>query len=299
MKHRVGRSAPLPDRRVLTWLLAMLLPVTLMPAVAAEMAPRESLEVLRASFAEQRVVGDMVRFDGMSLAGFVVDTAADAKSRIRALDDDADESAAAAEAGSRESLLARFPASGLLHNEAFYGFETCTSRSIAGRSGRCVRITPKDEHRPGYTLWMDRSMGVLLGVIVHDPDGKPLEFLQYTRIRVEPRTSAFAPEPVGVIASADDAGSPPRWLPPGFVVAARERTADGRVTHFSDGVTGFSVFVVPCDDPSTQTGESLRGASVVVDRVVRTADGRDHLITVAGEIPLPTARRVLLGIRPE
>jgi hypothetical protein len=272
------------------------LPATSTGAATDAASPREILEELRHSLETRRVVGDLVRFEGTMLAGYSVEAGDPGGPIVRPLDVGTGDSPGAHAVPSREYLLAGFPVAGLLRSDPLYGLEPCAARPIAGRATRCVRVLPKDEHRPGYTLWVDVAAGVLLGATVHDPGGAPLEFMQYTRIRVEEQPPvpehARGPEVV-----SPEAGTLPRWLPPGFVPVAAGRNGVGRVMHFSDGVTGFSVFVTPLENPSAGTGESVRGASVVVDRMVRGAAGRDHLVTIAGEIPLPTARRILLGIR--
>lgn len=298
VRRPVGQMIPLPVWVSLARLCVLLLPFAMTRAVADPPSPRETLEMLHGALETHRVVGDMVRFEGTVLAGFAVGTGVDGRTFIRPLDSPADGDLAADVVVSREYLLPRFPAAGLLRSARWYGLEACRARSIAGRMGRCVRVVPRDEHRPGYSLWVDVSSGVLLGVTVHGPDGMPLEFMQYTRIRAEQRLPAPETGPDRRAGSADG-GFLPRWLPPGFVAVAAARSGEGRVTRFSDGVTGFSVFVDPLEDPSAVTGESARGAAVVVDRVVRAADGQDHLITIAGEIPLPTARRIVHGVRPE
>lgn len=188
---------------------------------------------------------------------------------------------------------------------------------VAGRSAIRVAVIPKDDHRFGYRLWLDEDTALLLRSELIDSKGKRLEIFQFTNITVGEAVQAEALEPqtdaTGMVSHLTLATNRPvsktapevrwhaDWLPPGFVMAAsEERRKNSNLTPvstsvYSDGVAAFSVFVesMPADGASTMV--SRKGGTVAVTYLLGKGDAK-HLVTVVGELPTATARRIAKSI---
>jgi sigma-E factor negative regulatory protein RseB len=182
---------------------------------------------------------------------------------------------------------------------------------VAGRTARKLAITPRDAYRYGYLLWLHEDTGFPLRSELRHPDGTPLEQLVYTTLRFPDRIPDRLLEPsvsgdnfVWLKAEASDSATPPPtpaatewrvgWLPEGFRIrqAVRDPVVyDRRPVHhmvYSDGLASFSVYLERLEsEPDSFEGSSRMGAVNAFGRVV---DG--HQVTVVGEVPLETVRRV-------
>ena len=64
---------------------------------------------------------------------------------------------------------------------------------------------------------------------------------------------------------------------------------------YTDGLTAFSIFVQADAGDRAREIESTNGATVAVSVRVGSAQA-PHLVTLVGEIPMPTARRVVRSV---
>jgi sigma-E factor negative regulatory protein RseB len=192
---------------------------------------------------------------------------------------------------------------------------------VAGRPAVQLSIEPRDRHRYGYRLWLDQASRLLLRSELVDADGARLEFFQFTQIRIGPEVDAAALEPETApghpnrqltlasarpsVTVASDVGWMPGWLPAGFarVTAARHPDAGNPRQPlarmlYSDGLADVSVFVEagrPTREAAAQTVESRDGATIAITRPIPgdvRSSGDQHLVTVVGEVPAETARRI-------
>lgn len=166
---------------------------------------------------------------------------------------------------------------------------------VAGRDTEVVGVLAKDSFRYGYRFYVDEATGLPLKMDLLTEDEAPIQQLMFTDIAIEGQAEApIAPPTIAQAPASADGGSP--WLtghlPPGFRVVsdevlAREDGATIRQLMLSDGLASLSVYVEPPLDGALQ-GESQLGA-------VSAAGGRlgEHQVTVVGEVPPATARRVL------
>lgn len=188
---------------------------------------------------------------------------------------------------------------------------------VAGRSTVRLAVTPKDAHRFGYRLWLDEATALLLRSEIIDGNGKRLEIFQFTNITVGAAVQAQALEPqtdaTGMVnhltlaTNRPVSASPPEvrwhagWLPPGFVMAASEERRKNSnlipvsTSVYSDGVAAFSVFVESMPPEGAAAMVSRKGGTVAVTHLLNSGDGK-HLVTVVGELPTPTARRIAKSI---
>lgn len=151
----------------------------------------------------------------------------------------------------------------------FYDIKQLKRTRIYHRDARLISVTPKDEFRYGYRLWVDEGTAMPLRTELCDPRGRVIEQLVLAEnkdFRINAKDipdSAFEPdvstEGFAWRRSEPDIGrvlannARDRWnatrLPPGFrnVMQAAQSMpgATGRVEHFvfSDGLASVSVFV--------------------------------------------------------
>jgi sigma-E factor negative regulatory protein RseB len=151
----------------------------------------------------------------------------------------------------------------------FYDIKQLKRTRIYHRDARLISVTPRDEFRYGYRLWIDEGTAMPLRTELCDPRGRVIEQLVLaenkdfrinakdipdTAFQPEMSTQGFAwrrsePDVGRVLAN----NLRDRWnatrLPPGFrnVMQAAQSMpgAAGRVEHFvfSDGLASVSVFV--------------------------------------------------------
>ncbi|MEJ0040607.1 MAG: MucB/RseB C-terminal domain-containing protein [Gammaproteobacteria bacterium] len=151
----------------------------------------------------------------------------------------------------------------------FYDIKLLKRTRIYQRDARLISVTPKDEFRYGYRLWIDEGTAMPLRTELCDPRGRVIEQLVLAEnrdFRINAKDipdSAFQPE-VSTQGFAWRRSEPDvgrvlannmrdRWnatrLPPGFrnvMQAAQSMPGTvGRVEHFvfSDGLASVSVFV--------------------------------------------------------
>ena len=215
-----------------------------------------------------------------------------------------------------ESLLVGFPAINA-QTASFYDIQEVARTRFNRRDTRVITVTPKDEFRYGYRLWIDESTAMPLKTQLCDGRGRVIEQIVFASLTLASRIpdSAFKPE-VSTEGfqwlrneTAAPAKEPPEnasmvWnamkLPPGFKMAARSAQlmpgSTDPVSHlvFSDGLASVSVFVEiqthtkETADGETVTEESARlGSSSVYSTVT---GGRK--VTAVGEVPPETVRSI-------
>ena len=188
---------------------------------------------------------------------------------------------------------------------------------IAGRRAVHIMLSPSDENRFGHRLWLDRATGLLLRSELHDARGDNLEEFQFASLVVGEGIpeSALDPEPgegwvhEPLTAERRDPATEPApiswhagWVPDGFSMADAEVRELGGVgaavttMMWSDGLAAFHVFVEATPDRRAGDLVSRDGATVVVTHVVTPPRMERHLVTVVGEVPTPTARRIARSV---
>ncbi len=188
---------------------------------------------------------------------------------------------------------------------------------IAGRRAVHIKVCPWDENRFGHRLWLDHATGLLLRSELHDAEGDNLEVFQFASLVIGEGIpeSALEPEPgeawvhEPLTAQSGEAPAPAvpirwhaGWVPDGFVMADAEvcdlRGSGEAVTAmmWSDGLAAFHVFVESTPDGNASDLVSRDGATVVVTHVVRPSRMDQHLVTVVGEVPTRTARRIARSV---
>ncbi|PVY78977.1 MucB/RseB-like sigma(E) regulatory protein [Tamilnaduibacter salinus] len=180
---------------------------------------------------------------------------------------------------------------------------------IAGHESVVLGLTPKDQHRLGYRLWLEKQSGLLVKSQVLSTSGEALERFQFTMLEL----TDDLPDALFESDRRDDVrrGPPPRndrlpepglkgawrlgWHPDGFRPARVPHGAPGEVAAFTDGLASFSVFIRQKPAVEMPLGASRVGATTIFMRRLEH-DGERHLITVVGEIPPETAMKVARSV---
>ena len=201
-----------------------------------------------------------------------------------------------------------------------YGMSFFGEDRVADRTALRLAVTPRDENRYGYRLWLDKRTRLLLRSELVDADGQRLEIFQFNQIRfgdeVDPRMlepdgkdgslvnhltlATKQPKPVPEGDVAWQAG----WLPDGFSMAAADiRRAPSSVKSvntlmYSDGLAAFSLFIEDMPDDGAASMVSRNGATVAVTQMIKGNGDEPYLVTLVGEIPTPTAQRIARSVAP-
>jgi sigma-E factor negative regulatory protein RseB len=197
-------------------------------------------------------------------------------------------------------------------NSEVYEIQGGDRERLLGRKTRVVALTPRDEYRYGYRLWIDEETSMPLKTQLCDQSGKVIEQILFSNIDLPERIPDSMFKPV-VDASnfrwlrADRQlavnSTPALWdamrLPPGFRMATRSAQSmpgsNGPVAHlvFTDGVASVSVFIEPrkADSP-VQQGPASMGSSSAFSTVI---DG--HQVTAVGEVPASTVQFIATQVK--
>jgi sigma-E factor negative regulatory protein RseB len=221
----------------------------------------------------------------------------------------------------KESLLSGFPT---INDQtaSFYDLKEVTKTRLVGRDTHLITVTPKDEYRYGYRLWIDETTAMPLKTQLCDMHGRVIEQVVFASLTLSSRIpdAAFKPEisteGFQWLRSGDDAipqkdsgaVDPVVWdalkLPPGFKMTVRKaQTLPGStdpVDHlvFTDGLASVSVFVEekshlnsspdePPVDESARVGSSSAFSTFI--------DG--HKVTAVGEVPPATVRFIANSVQ--
>jgi sigma-E factor negative regulatory protein RseB len=219
-----------------------------------------------------------------------------------------------------ESLV---PMVGRFTNKSFgnhYKLKPAALDRVAGRESVQLLVVPTDRFRYGYQLWLDRRTGLMLKSVMVDSEGRIMERMQFTNLELPESLSRGEleqlnrklpstadknivklknePEPAKV-AWGWEAG----WIPDGFTSRVQSRRASPvsnqqvDTVNYSDGLASFSVFVEPDETRVLSQASEQIGSMAAVSKVFRNGNQYFH-VTVVGEIPLGTAERVAVSVRP-
>lgn len=182
---------------------------------------------------------------------------------------------------------------------------------VAGRRAVVLLMLPRDRHRYGFELHLDRLTGLPLKSLLLGEQGQLLERLQFTQMDTLTPLGEQALSPsvacLPIVATAAAPVATRRWhagwLPAGFSLLATHERRDpdsGMVLSwllFADGLARFSVFIDPLQGEAPAAARTQLGPTVVLSRPMPTAAG-EFMVTVVGEIPPGTAERVALAMQP-
>ncbi len=202
---------------------------------------------------------------------------------------------------------------------SFYDIKEVQRTRFNRRDTHLITVTPKDEYRYGYRLWIDDKTAMPLKTQLCDAQGHVIEQIVFADLTLSAHIAdaAFRPE-----VSTDgfqwvrDAGPPlpagpngaPGWqamhLPPGFRMTVRSSQrlpgSSAPVDHlvFTDGVASVSVFVEVQQSSAPSSQEVAESATVGSSSAFSTfVDG--HKITAVGEVPPATVQAIATQVKAE
>jgi sigma-E factor negative regulatory protein RseB len=201
--------------------------------------------------------------------------------------------------------------------EAVYQFSIEGDDRIAGRQADVVKVSPHTPDRYAYRLWIDRETGLLLKSVITDEHDRALEQEQFAEVAIGQAIpdSLFESELPGTdfvryandddpasVGAASDNEAPwgVNWLPPGFALhhdkSQRMASSNVPVRHFvySDGLATVSVFI----EKIRAEVAPLKGFSLVGAVNAFSSVAHDHQVTVVGEVPQNTVRRIASSVAP-
>jgi len=204
-----------------------------------------------------------------------------------------------------------------------YRLDSFGEGRVANRPANRIVVSPKDGHRYGYRLWLDKQTSLLLRAELVDHAGTKLEIFMFNHVlfgdevtdaALEPQESSGAMVSHLTLRPANQEWQPPaeakepmpsswatNWLPPGFTMATSDlrhkADADHHVSSFlySDGLAVFSIYIEPMPKRGAATMVSQNGATVAVTHRL-SGDSGYYLVTLVGEIPESTARKIITNV---
>lgn len=194
----------------------------------------------------------------------------------------------------------------------WYDLAVIGKSRVAGRQAVIVALTPKDQHRYGFELHLDKETGLPLKSLLLNDKGQLLERFQFTRLNVAAPTDADLQASAECKAVSQDPGKAVAaktawhsdWLPPGFELtgSAARKDPDTQVQvsslMYDDGLARFSVFLEPLNGANATDTRTQLGPTAAVSRRLTTPQG-EMMVTVVGEIPIGTAERIALSMRSD
>jgi sigma-E factor negative regulatory protein RseB len=225
-------------------------------------------------------------------------------------------------------FLGSLPQFGADVNE-FYRIESLPAAHILGRAARVIAVTPKDQFRFGYRLWLDDKTAMPLKTQLCDATGQVIEQIFFARLDMPDSIpdSDLAPQVrtdgmrwVRQGPSHDSA--PPALsafraseLPPGFRLTVEGAQTIGGASvpasHlvYSDGLATVSVFVEapPADAHGTSVGADAAPdapAEPPMQGLARVGSGyafstmvQGHQVTAVGEVPARTVEFIAHSVK--
>ena len=188
----------------------------------------------------------------------------------------------------------------------YYQFSLQGRDRVADRASVRLDINPRHTDRYGYRLWLDDQTGLLLQSRL-GYQGKGLEVFQFSRIEIgadiaqAELASSIQDDSVQHELTLELAKEEPvkaqwrvKWLPAGFKRSiVRQKGVNGVL--YTDGIATFTVFVEKQTNAQLANLSTRMGGTVVISRWL-SASGQQ--ITVVGELPIKTARRVAESVEP-
>jgi sigma-E factor negative regulatory protein RseB len=207
----------------------------------------------------------------------------------------------------------------------FYDIREVSRVRLNRRDTHVITVTPKDEYRYGYRLWIDDSTAMPLKTQLCDAHGQVIEQIVFASLTLSSRIpdALFKPEfstagyqwvrdtQTPLVAPAPDSSA---WsamrLPPGFRMSIRSaQTLPGSaqaVDHlvFTDGVASVSVFVehqetVPQSASSSAEQIPVAEAATVGSSSAFSTVVDGHKITAVGEVPPETVQFIASQVKAQ
>ncbi|ACY85561.1 sigma-E factor regulatory protein RseB [Edwardsiella piscicida] len=189
----------------------------------------------------------------------------------------------------------------------YYNFISVGRTRVADRPCEVIRVVSRDGMRFSYIVWIDEDSKLPLRVDLLDRDGETLEQFRVIAFDVgqqvanEMRSfSRLTLPPLLRLPPAEHVSFSWRtaWVPDGFKEVSRSRRTLPSLSEpvesrlYSDGLFSFSVNVSPTTGDSRDDQFLRQGR-----RTIHTETRNNAEISVVGELPPMTAKRIAASIR--
>ncbi|ARD19027.1 sigma-E factor regulatory protein RseB [Edwardsiella piscicida] len=189
----------------------------------------------------------------------------------------------------------------------YYNFISVGRTRVADRPCEVIRVVSRDGMRFSYIVWIDEDSKLPLRVDLLDRDGETLEQFRVIAFDVgqqvanEMRSfSRLTLPPLLRLPPAEHVSFSWRtaWVPDGFKEVSRSRRTLPSLSEpvesrlYSDGLFSFSVNVSPTTGDSRDDQFLRQGR-----RTIHTETRNNTEISVVGELPPMTAKRIAASIR--
>jgi sigma-E factor negative regulatory protein RseB len=206
----------------------------------------------------------------------------------------------------------------------FYRIEALPATHILGRPARVISVSPKDQFRFGYRLWLDEKTAMPLQTQLCDSRGQVIEQIFFARLDM-PKSipdSDLAPTvrtegmrwvrqgPSADSASAALGAYRASQLPPGFRLTVQgaqtlgDASAPASHLVYSDGLATVSVFVEeqrPASGaavaPDPQADPPMQGLARVGSGYAFSTVVQGHQVTAVGEVPAQTVEFIAHSVK--
>lgn len=210
--------------------------------------------------------------------------------------------------------------SGLNINDSAYGqlkrsysIKTAGTQRIAGREATLLVLRPNDAWRYGYVVAIDKQSGLMLQSVLLSLAGKPMERFQFIELSIGGDLDLMEVPSGSINLEADERADCKKnnslfqqdavewqadWMPTGFVMTDSRLDEDGGQYSmvFSDGLAVLSVFVESSEASNKMPSfAATSGATVALVSKVQI-EGSFFTVSVVGEIPSDTARRIIESV---
>lgn len=189
----------------------------------------------------------------------------------------------------------------------YYDFIVAGRTRIANRWCQVIRVVSRDRSRYSYAIWVDMQQHLPLRADLLDDDGETLEQFRVIAFevgptvvaRLKPLTARSLPPLLNATAQKNLVFSwQPSWLPDGVQEVSRSRKTLAGVRiplesrFYSDGLFSFTVTVSARDEAAGVAEQLLRSGR----RTLYSEIKNDRILTLVGEIPPDTAKRIVQSI---
>lgn len=191
-------------------------------------------------------------------------------------------------------------------------YSILTHSRIAGRKAIVVEVQPLQNDRFVRRYGIDAETGLLLKTEILNAEGHSLELAQFTQVQVNPQdiTDQLQPTLKGKVTRFDRkhwstakvalSNWQPHWLPTGFRLTGKSEGNEANefveAYTYSDGLSSFSLFREQLSDHFVEMEGHGVGATVAVSRIVDMQEDDNWGVTLVGEIPVETARKVAASV---
>jgi sigma-E factor negative regulatory protein RseB len=210
--------------------------------------------------------------------------------------------------------------------DQFYLIEALPASHVLGHAARVIVVTPKDQFRFGYRLWLDEKTAMPLKTQLCDSHGQVIEQILFARLDMPESipdadlTPAVHTEGMRWVRQGPARDATPSalaeyrasQLPPGFrlTVSGAQMLGDASApaAHlvYSDGVATVSVFVEaePPTKPAAEETPSSPPPPPPMEGLARVGSGfafsttvQGHQVTAVGEVPAQTVEFIAHSVK--